>query len=378
MTPPPIVAFHAPLKPPDHPVPSGDRTVGRHLLAALDEAGLRPEIASTLRSFQAEPDPLRMAEVEAKAEAEVRRLLDFYGSRRPGERPRLWLTYHLYYKSPDLIGPAVSSRLSIPYVVAEGSRAPKRRVGPWSRWNALAEAALDRADLHLVLNPNDREMLEAPCPSAGRLASLPPFIDPREWPAAGADRRAGRAVSLLAVAMMRDGDKLASYRLLADSLGRCMGLDWTLGIVGDGPARAAVEAFFAPLGARVQFHGQVVDRDALSRLYAGADLLVWPAVNEAFGMVFLEAAVHGCPAVAGDFGGVGGVVSQGRSGILVRPGDAGAFAEAVARLIADPAHRSRLSREARQFVSAERSLAPASQRLKALLAPLLAMGDRAA
>ena len=50
---------------------------------------------------------------------------------------------------PDWIWPRVAGALRLPYVVAEGSRAPKRASGPWALGHAGAEAALDRADLLL-------------------------------------------------------------------------------------------------------------------------------------------------------------------------------------------------------------------------------------
>ena len=42
-------AFYAPMKPPDHPVPSGDREMARALIAALGRAGVRAEPVSSLR-----------------------------------------------------------------------------------------------------------------------------------------------------------------------------------------------------------------------------------------------------------------------------------------------------------------------------------------
>ena len=71
------------------------------------------------------------------------------GACRRTSRPRLWFTYHVYYKAPDWIGPRVARGLGIPYVVAEGSRAAKRAQGPWALGHAGAEAALDRADCDL-------------------------------------------------------------------------------------------------------------------------------------------------------------------------------------------------------------------------------------
>ena len=103
---------------------------------------------------------------------------------------------------------------------------------------------------------------------------------------------------------MRPGDKLASYRILGDALARLGDLAWSLEVVGDGAARPEVERALAPLGARVAWAG-ALGPAALARHLAAADLCLWPAVNEAFGMALLEAQASGLPVVAGASGGVG-------------------------------------------------------------------------
>ncbi|MFZ4532022.1 MAG: glycosyltransferase, partial [Alsobacter sp.] len=178
-----------------------------------------------------------------------------------------------------------------------------------------------------------------------------------------ATRRGAVPLRLLIVAMMRAGDKLASYRELADALARLPADGWMLDVAGDGPARSAVDAALAPFGHRVTRHGLVQDRNQLAALYAAADLLVWPAVNEAFGMVFLEAALQGCPAVAGRYGGVPGVVVDGDSGVLVPGGDPAAFAAAIAALITAPQRLPILSAGARRL-AASRGLAGAATILR--------------
>jgi glycosyltransferase involved in cell wall biosynthesis len=61
-----------------------------------------------------------------------------------------------------------------------------------------------------------------------------------------------------------------------------------------------------------------------------SDLFVWPAIDEAFGMAFIEAQACGLPVVAANAGGVGAVVAAGRSGLLVPVGDVEAFARGPA------------------------------------------------
>ncbi len=378
------VAFYAPLKAPDDATPSGDRRMAQLLLAALERAGYEPEIACRLRTFDGAGDKKIQERLRAEGEREAERLVAEYGTRPPAARPRAWFTYHVYYKAPDWTGPRVAAALGIPYVVAEGSRAAKRAGGPWALGHEGAERALDAARLIFVMTQNDRPSLEAARPAGQDLVDLPPFVgtdslppcggglgsgvaQPGEPPSSGSPptpnpfpQGGGEQIRLLTVAMMRPGDKLASYRLLAEALGRLGERPWQLTVVGDGPARAEVEALFAPFGERVRLAGRVDDAGALARLYAGADLFVWPAVNEAYGMVLLEAQAEGCPVVAGDEGGVASVVRRGETGLLTPARDADAFAAAVAGLIEDGARRERMAAAARRFVQGERSLGHAA------------------
>src|SRR5215207_8158441 len=137
------VAFYAPLKSPDDPVPSGDRTMARLLMKALDRSGFVPVLASTLRSFDRKGSQNFQESIKAQALAEADHLIISYQELPKSEQPCLWFTYHVYYKAPDWIGPHVADALGIPYVVAEGSRSSKREWGSWALGHAGAEKALD-------------------------------------------------------------------------------------------------------------------------------------------------------------------------------------------------------------------------------------------
>jgi glycosyltransferase involved in cell wall biosynthesis len=342
--------------------------MARLLLAALGRAGFACEIASTLRILDLAGDADRQAQLRDASLAEAGRLLSHWRERPASDRPRAWFTYHVYYKAPDWLGPVVAEALGIPYFVAEGSRARKRAEGPWALGHRGAEAALDRADLVFAMTANDRVALERDRPERQRIVDLPPFVE--SVPPVTAVRSGGRR--LLTVAMMRPGDKLASYRLLADSLSALGARAWTLDVVGDGEAWGAVEAMFTSLGPRVRFHGRLDDPSALGALYDASDILVWPAVNEAYGMALLEAQAHGCPVVAGSYGGVTSVVRHGETGLVTPPGDTGAFARAIACLLDDPSLRHRLGVCARATVAREHTLDAAARRLRTAIEPLLA------
>jgi glycosyltransferase involved in cell wall biosynthesis len=216
------------------------------------------------------------------------------------------------------------------------------------------------------LNPADREGVLPALAAPDRWAALAPFLDAGDYRAAAPN---GDAVRLIAVAMMRPGDKLASYRVLAAALAGLTDLPWSLDIVGDGPARAEVHAALAPLGGRVRFAGALGEAAVADRL-AAADLFVWPAINEAFGMALLEAQASALPVVAGDCGGVGAIVSHRVTGLLTPAGDAAAFAAALRRLIGDPDRRAAMGRAARAKVLREHDLPVAAERLGRLIAEL--------
>ena len=179
------IAFYAPLKSPDHPVASGDRTVGRALLAALRLAGHEADTVCRFRSYDA-GDPKRQARLERLGG----RLADRLERRLRGRdaRPDLWFTYHLYHKAPDWLGPAVAGRLGLPYVVAEASYAPKQAGGRWNLGHAAVARTLHGADLVLQLNPADVEGVRPLLAASERLVPLRPFLDTRPYRDAAAAR----------------------------------------------------------------------------------------------------------------------------------------------------------------------------------------------
>ena len=347
------IAFHAPLKAPDHPVPSGDRTMARLLLAALSAGGHAVEVVSSFRSFLSAPDPERMRAVEAGAEREAERIGSLWEREGP---PDLWFCYHPYYKAPDLLGPRLAARFGLPYAAAEASHAGKRARGPWARWHRSNEAALRAANLQVCFTPRDAEGL-AGLVAPERVTMLPPFIDAGPFGAVARASRDGGPVELVTVAMMRAGDKARSFAFLAAALAALPdGLDWRLTIVGNGPERDAVRALFAGLpDGRIIWAGQC-DAAGVAGVLAAADLYVWPGFGEAYGIAYLEAGAAGLPSLAMDCGGIASVVAEGATGVLTPEGDFAAYAGALADLIADPARRARLGAAAREMVCGGRTV----------------------
>lgn len=354
------IAFYAPLKSPNHPVPSGDRLMARLLISALGHAGHEVEIASELRSYSASQVPGTHDQAAEAAEGEIARLATAWSS---GRVPDLWFCYHPYSKAPDLIGPRLSDLFGLPYVTVEASYSERRNIGAWAESQALVAAGVRQADVNICLRQKDRAGLMTIAP-AGRFAMLEPFIDIAAYRGAKPSLSSRRIVT---VAMMRAGDKLESYRFLARALERIAHLPWTISIAGDGACRQEVISEFARLDpARLEWLGERQAAD-LPSIYGSGALYAWPGCGEAYGLAYLEAQATGLPVVAQDIDGVPAVVRNGETGILTRAGDVAAFADAIARLLGDAPLRRSMSQAAQHFVFEERSFDIASARLASIL-----------
>jgi glycosyltransferase involved in cell wall biosynthesis len=146
-------------------------------------------------------------------------------------------------------------------------------------------------------------------------------------------------------------------------------------LVGDGPERARLAARIRAarlddavllLGARSQ--------DEVRELLRTADVVVHPSVTTRTGMMdgipvaLMEAMASGCPVIATRLSGIPELVEDGRSGLLVAPEDAGQLADAIQRLLADPALRHRLAVAGRRAVLREFDLVQNGRRLLELFA----------
>jgi glycosyltransferase involved in cell wall biosynthesis len=115
-------------------------------------------------------------------------------------------------------------------------------------------------------------------------------------------------------------------------------------VVGDGPARAELEAG-APEG--VRFLGEL-GGVALAELYASADIFCFPSTTDTFGQVILEAGASALPVVAAAAGGALDLVRPGVTGLLAKPDDAVSFAAAIVQLASSASLRSGLAAEGRK------------------------------
>ncbi len=231
-------------------------------------------------------------------------------------------------------------------------RADEPAVSPMR--NLTEEEVIARSDCVIASTPHEfDDLAEHYGANPERLCTSPPGIDHKLF--TPGDRDEARTwLGLGPEPIVLYAGRIQPHKGLdvaVDAVARLDGVH--LVIVGGpsgsgGPAEVmALDRLAAELGAadRIHFlppqpHSQLAD------FYRAADALVMPSRSESFGLVAAEAQACGLPVVAASVGGIPYVVSDGRSGILVEGHDPAAYAEALGRIISDPALASRLRKGA--------------------------------
>jgi glycosyltransferase involved in cell wall biosynthesis len=129
--------------------------------------------------------------------------------------------------------------------------------------------------------------------------------------------------------------------LLVRSLARLRDPNIHLVIAGEGPQRSALQRLAADLSmqSHVHFLGYCAD---ISPVYATADIAALASRAEAFGLAAAEAGYFSLPVVAHNLPGVGEVIENGRTGLLVPVENVEALARALQQLAADPEKRKNM------------------------------------
>lgn len=341
------IAFYAPFKPLDHPNPSGDQMIARGIVASLKQQGHEVRVISRLRCRWIYWSPRRQLE----AIRERQRILKELRS----EPVDCWLTYHCYYKSPDILGPFISKSLKIPYIIYQGSYATKfRRQWVKAPGFLLNRRALLHADHHICDRRHDLINLQRLI-RPEKISFIRPGIQPDSFSfdeEAGREMRAdwgsGERPVIVTAAMFRPDVKSRGVAWVIDACTKLyeQNISFQLVIAGDGPEKERLQRKAGQLpGDLVVFTGKL-KREEMYRLYSGGDIFAFPGFNESLGMVYLEAQSCGLPVVACDNGGVPEVVAHNQTGLLSDITDESSFTEHLQLLIKNHDMRLRMGKAA--------------------------------
>ena len=161
-------------------------------------------------------------------------------------------------------------------------------------------------------------------------------------------------------------------RAAARLCNRCPGLEFL--VVGDGPLRPELERQTETLGLKSQvlFLGE---RKDIPAILGSLDVCVQPSSSESLSNVILESMAAGLPVVASRVGGNPELLAEGK-GILVAPDDDRAFADAIERLLREPASRAEFGNNAKRFARAHFTMEYIRRRYEQLYSDLLKKHSR--
>ncbi len=329
------IAYYTPFKPLGFPHPSGDLTIATGLRDHLLGAGFRMSYPSRLRARWIYGKPWLWPVI----------LRDRRRSLRINPRPDIWLTYHTYYKSPDVLGPWASRKLGIPYVIFQGIYSTR----PQRHWKTAAGFYLNRRALlqaqHVFTNRREDMINLQRIIADENLTYIAPGIVPEQFVFDAGARNDLRAVwnitesepVILSAAMFRTGVKCDGLSWLIET---CVvlhrqGEKFHLVIAGDGKERRRLLALAERLPSeRVHFIGKI-PRSEMHRVYSACDIFAFPGIRETLGMVYLEAQSCGLPVVAFENGGIPEVVESGVTGFLTPLFEHKPYADVLLRLMND-------------------------------------------
>ncbi len=347
------IAYYMPFKPLGHSHPSGDLVMGTGLYTHLKTQGHDIRLASRfcsrllyLRPWEWPHAALSMTLAKIWAR-------DF--------RPDVWLTYHAYYKGPDLLGPFCAKALNIPYVIFQGAYATKHRKRPLHRAGFfLNRHALLAADMVVCNKKRDYLNCRRIIPK-DRLRFLRPGLNPDEFVFSQQARELLRSrlapdntPLIICTAMLRNDVKSQGVAWMLNALSQLAGTGqkFRLIIAGDGIKRQELERLgHKLLGERCSFLGKIPRRE-LFRYYSAADLFVFPGIRESFGMAYLEAQSCSLPVVAFHGWGVPEAVQDKVTGLLCSPFDQTEFNRHVQTLLNTPDLRRIMGQQAAERVRA--------------------------
>ena len=319
------ILLNTPLKPIDHNTPSGDLAIATDIMGFFREQGHQVHPIGKLKTRWLYWKPWLWPAL-------------FSDCRRNPIRARqwgvdAWLTYHSYYKAPDIAGLVLKHRTGLPYFIYEASYATaKRKRFRTAPGFYLNKAALASADHVFTNRMDDLANIKRILPEE-RLTHIVPGICPERFTRSEKSRRELREswgvrdeTVIITAAMFRPGVKYTGVVWSIRACARLLqnGRPVKLVVIGDGRERHRLEELAAALNGHVHFTGRL-PRNKMRCYFSAGDVFAFPGFQESLGMVFLEAQSCGLPVVAMREGGIPEVVYHGKTGLLSPSGDFESF-----------------------------------------------------
>jgi glycosyltransferase involved in cell wall biosynthesis len=183
---------------------------------------------------------------------------------------------------------------------------------------------------------------------AEKVTVIPPGIDTERWAFGREGAKADKTGPLRLLFVGADFDRKGG-RTLVEAYKNGLHGDCALDIVTK--SEVVTSELAGTEGVRV-WTGLTANSEPLRKLYADADLFVFPTRGDCLPIAVMEAMAAGLPVIATDIGALKEEVEHGVNGLIVPPGDAGAVVAAVRSLAGDASRRREMARASRQIAEA--------------------------
>ena len=351
------IAYYMPFKTMGHQNPSGDLIIGTEIFSHLKHKGHTIEIVSKLRARWIYYNPVTLIKLFFEKRTVLKKL--------QATPPDIWLSYHSYYKAPDLLGPYCCKKLGIPYVIFQGIYSTKRR----KKFSTLIGYTLNKNTLrsaeHIFTNKRrDLKNLSRIIPPE-KLTYIAPGIQPHDFQFSTRERENNRRLwsyktetVIMTAAMMRPGVKTEGIARVIQSCSKLHGKGYQIRLIvaGDGECKKQLEQQAnEQLPGKVIFLGKIRRKD-LYKYYSSADIFAFPGINESLGMVYLEAQSCRLPVVAYEDWGAQEAVRSGETGLLSPASEPQTFTDNIERLLSSQKLRETLGRNGELHIRSNHNL----------------------
>lgn len=291
--------------------------------------------------------------------APLRDLRAMFALERLFRRERFDLV-HTHTSKPGILGRWAARRARVPWVIhhVHGfAFHPYQSPHAAGVYRRLERWAAQLSDLVIFTNHEEREMAVRQqivpadkCLTIHNGIDLAPYSETQRERCRGAFRAAHNIAAdellILFIGRFYQQKQPLILPAIAEALqNKLPSARWRIVIAGSGPLEAALESAVArsPAAERIIFAGW---QEQPHQAYHGADLLIQPSLWEGLPLTLVEAQAAGLPVVVSNIMGNREAVSS-QTGILCSPQDAAAYADALARLIANPLERARMGQAAK-------------------------------
>jgi len=253
---------------------------------------------------------------------------------------------HAHSRVSQVAAKIVSKITGVPYITTCHGYFKKRMRKIFDTWGIKIIAISDAVKEHLIKDLGVKEDRIELIYSGVDISRFSPGLAPEEILSVKNELGLGKGPIIGTIGRL---SPVKGHRFLVEAMRHILSKrpDAEAIIIGDGTEKRCLESMVASFGGQSAVHFISSNLDT-RKFLSVMDIFVFPSVKEGLGIALLEALAAGKACVASDVGGIGDIIKDGESGILVPSMSSHAISEAVIKLVDDSALRNNLGAAGRR------------------------------